>query len=177
MEPRATSAARDSDCILGLDIGFGTGGDRSFICRSTTVMRSAAQEPGHTSASASPWRIRRTEELIRDDALNHPYPPVKFLKINGPGEQQRSTALSSWPCLAAPANHHPLMVPGAACQPGLGTAPVRTSSAATSRSLVLVCWEARVRMVNASSSLILCRSIKMPLACSMQARDIIAVRS
>jgi hypothetical protein len=64
-----------------------------------------------------------------------------------------------------------------AYQPGLGTAPVRTSSAATSRSLLLVCWEAWVRMVNASSSLILCRSIKMPLACSMQARDIIAVRS
>jgi hypothetical protein len=67
--------------------------------------------------------------------------------------------------------------PAVACQPGLGTAPVRTSSAATSRSLVLVCWEAWVRMMNASSSLILCRSIKMPLACSMQARDIIAVRS
>jgi PhnB protein len=67
--------------------------------------------------------------------------------------------------------------PAAACQPGLGTAPVRTSSAATSRNLVLVRWEAWVRMVNASSSLILCRSIKMPLACSMHARDIIAVRS
>jgi hypothetical protein len=65
----------------------------------------------------------------------------------------------------------------AACQLGLGTAPVRTSSAATSRSLALVRWEVWVRMVNASSSLILCRSIKMPLACSMQARDIIAVRS
>ncbi len=65
----------------------------------------------------------------------------------------------------------------AACQPGLGTAPVRTSSSATSRSLVLVRWEAWVRMVNASSSLILCRSIKMPLACSIQARVIIAVRS
>jgi hypothetical protein len=64
-----------------------------------------------------------------------------------------------------------------AYQPGPGTAPVRTSSAATSRSLVLVCWEAWVRMVNASSSLILCRSIKMPFACSMQARDIIAVCS
>jgi hypothetical protein len=65
----------------------------------------------------------------------------------------------------------------AACQSGLGSAPVRRSSAATSRSLVLVCWQAWVRMVNASSSLILCRSIKMPLACSMQARDIIALRS
>ena len=65
----------------------------------------------------------------------------------------------------------------AACQPGVGTAPVRTSSAATSRSLVLVRWEAWVRMINASSSLILCRSIKMPLACSIQARAIIAVRS
>ena len=30
--------------------------------------------------------------------------------------------------------------------------------------------------VNASSSLILCRSIKMPLACSIHARDIIAMR-
>ena len=65
----------------------------------------------------------------------------------------------------------------AACQPELGTAPVRTSSSATSRSFVLVCWEAWVRMVNASSSLILCRSIKMPLACSIRARAIIAMRS
>ena len=65
----------------------------------------------------------------------------------------------------------------AACQPELGTAPVRTSSSATSRSFVLVCWEAWVRMVNASSSLILCRSIRMPLACSIRARAIIAMRS
>jgi hypothetical protein len=33
-----------------------------------------------------------------------------------------------------------------------------------------------VRMVNASSSLILCRSISMPFACSITARDIIATR-
>jgi hypothetical protein len=65
-------------------------------------------------------------------------------------------------------------IPGAACQPG--SAPVRTSSSATSRSFVLVRCEAWVRMVNASSSLILCRSIRIPLACSIHARDIIAVR-
>jgi hypothetical protein len=65
-------------------------------------------------------------------------------------------------------------VPGAASQ--AGSAPVRTRSSAMSRSFVLVRCEAWVRRVNASSSLILCRSIKMPLACSIHARDIIAVR-
>ena len=35
---------------------------------STTVMRSAAQEPGHTSASAAPWRIRRQKPMGRSGA-------------------------------------------------------------------------------------------------------------
>jgi hypothetical protein len=57
---------------------------------------------------------------------------------------------------------------------------VRRSGRAPRRRRAAWCWfvgEARANMVNASFSVILCRSIKMPLACSIPARDIMAVRS
>ena len=134
--------------------------------RSATSLSEAAQYASLVQCVASPpGDARRVRARIRKFGTSLAAPVVR-LSHRGPQCPRRNPGDlrgTGWSLAAA-------------CQPGLGTAPVRTSSSATSRSLVLVRWEAWVRMVNASSSLILCRSIKMPLACSIKARDIIAVR-
>src|SRR3712207_340559 len=77
------------------------------------------------------------------------------------------------------ARHARILTPAAGAPPAgqvPRSTPVAASCSATSRSFTLLRWEAWVSRVKAWSGVTLNRSMRMPLACSMTAREAIARR-